>query len=158
MKASVRKGFGFGLTSGIITTLGLIVGLHSSTHSRLVIIGGILVIAIADAMSDSLAMHISEESENDHTSREIWEATIATFLAKFVFASIFLAPVLLLALSTAIIVSVIIGLSLIAVFSYYIAVQDKVSPQKAITEHLVIAIVVILITHFLGDILSKVLI
>ncbi len=50
MKAQIRKGFGFGLTSGIITTLGLIVGLHSSTHSKLAVIGGVIIIAIADAL------------------------------------------------------------------------------------------------------------
>lgn len=53
MRLSIRKGFSFGLTSGVITTLGLIVGLHSSTHSDLSVIGGILSIAIADAMSDA---------------------------------------------------------------------------------------------------------
>ena len=53
----------FGLTSGIITTLGLIVGLHSGTHSKLAVIGGILTIAMADAFSDALGIHVSEESE-----------------------------------------------------------------------------------------------
>ena len=75
MKHSIKKGFSFGLTSGVITTLGLIVGLHSGTHSKLVVIGGVLVIAVADALSDALGIHISEESENKHTQREIWEAT-----------------------------------------------------------------------------------
>jgi len=50
LRHSVETGLSFGLTSGIITTLGLMVGLHSGTHSRLVVIGGILTIAIADAL------------------------------------------------------------------------------------------------------------
>ena len=36
---STKIGFNFGLTSGIITTLGLMVGLHSGTHLKLVVIG-----------------------------------------------------------------------------------------------------------------------
>lgn len=40
MKHSLKVGFSFGVTSGIITTLGLMVGLHSGTHSKVVIIGG----------------------------------------------------------------------------------------------------------------------
>ena len=54
MEHSFRVGMSFGLTSGIITTLGLIVGLHSGTHSKLAVIGGILTIAMADALSDVL--------------------------------------------------------------------------------------------------------
>ena len=54
----------FRVDLGVITTLGLIVGLHSGTHSRAIVIGGILTIAIADAMSDALGIHVSEESKN----------------------------------------------------------------------------------------------
>jgi VIT1/CCC1 family predicted Fe2+/Mn2+ transporter len=154
MKLSIRKGFSFGLASGIITTLGLIVGLHSSTHSASVVIGGILVIAIADALSDALGIHISEEFENHHTTREIWESTITTFSSKFVFALTFIIPVLLLPLSTAVIVSVVWGLSLISLFSFYIAKQQKVKPYKVVIEHLVIAILVIAATHYIGDLVG----
>ncbi len=94
MKASFKTGLSFGLTSGVITTLGLMVGLHSGTHSRTVVIGGILTIAIADAMSDALGMHIAEESKNNGVVSEIWESTIATFGAKFLIALTFVVPVL----------------------------------------------------------------
>ena len=151
MKHSLKTGLSFGLTSGIITTLGLIVGLHSGTHSKLVVIGGILLIAIADALSDALGIHVSEESENKHTTKEIWESTITTFVAKFVFSMIFIVPILTLPLSTAVIVSVIWGLFLLGIFSFYIAKEQKVKPWKVITEHLLIALVVITITHYVGD-------
>ena len=99
------------------------------------IIGGVLTIAIADAFSDALGIHISEESENKHTVKEIWESTIATFLSKFVFALTFIVPVLLFQLSTAIIISVVWGLSLLSIFSFYIAKEQKVNPWKVIIEH-----------------------
>ncbi len=151
VKTSVRKGLGFGLTSGIITTLGLIVGLNSSTHSRNVILGGILVIAIADAMSDALGIHVAEEAELKHSTKTIWESTIATFLSKFIFALTFVIPVLLLPLSTAILVSVIWGLLLISVFSYYIASKQDANPFKAVFEHLLIAGIVIIVTNYIGN-------
>jgi hypothetical protein len=56
----------------VTTTLGLIVGLHSFFGSKLVVIGGVLTIAIADAFSDALGIHVSEEAEMVHTSKEIW--------------------------------------------------------------------------------------
>jgi len=151
MQCAVKKGFGFGLTSGIITTLGLIVGLHSSTHSSFVVLGGIIVIAVADALSDALGIHISEEAENKHSTKEIWVATGVTFLSKFVFAILFVIPVLLLPLKTAIIVSVAVGLSLIALFSFYLARQQKINPLHVIGEHLFIASFVIIVTHYIGD-------
>ncbi|MFH1426981.1 MAG: hypothetical protein ABIG60_00400 [Patescibacteria group bacterium] len=156
MRHSMRKGFSFGLTSGIITTLGLMVGLNSSTHSKLVVIGGILVIAIADAMSDALGIHISEEAESSHTPKQVWVATIFTFLAKFFFALIFIIPVILFTLSTAVYVSIGFGLLLIMVFSYYIAKQGKIKPYKVIFEHLLIAVLVIIITHFVGNWVSAI--
>lgn len=156
MKVSIRKGFGFGLTSGIITTLGLIIGLHSGTHSKLVILGGILVIAIADAFSDSLGIHISEEAGRaDVKKREIWESTISTFLFKLVSALTFIVPILLLELQTAIIVSIVWGMSLLTLLSFYIARQKKLDPKKAIAEHLIIAVLVMIITHITGDLIGK---
>ena len=52
MHHSIQVGLSFGLTSGIITTLGLMVGLASGTNSRLAVIGGVATIAVADALSD----------------------------------------------------------------------------------------------------------
>ena len=151
MKHSLKTGFSFGLTSGIITTLGLMVGLHSGTHSKLVVLGGILTIAVADAFSDALGIHISEESENKHTEREIWESTISTFFSKFIFALTFIVPVLLFDLTTAILISVAWGLTLLGIFSWRLAKAQKVKPLGVIGEHLMIAIVVIVITHYIGD-------
>jgi len=151
MKDSLRKGISFGLTSAVITTLGLIVGLHSGTHSRIVVIAGIVTIAVADALSDALGIHISEEAENAHTAREIWEATVATFLTKFLFAATFLVPVLLLSLSAAIIVNLTWGLSILSVLSYIIARSQGKPPWKIVGEHLVIAMIVIALTNWVGD-------
>jgi len=127
------------------------VGLHSGTHSKLVVIGGVLTIAIADAFSDALGIHISEESENRHTAKEIWESTISTFLSKLVFALTFIVPIILFPLTQAIIVSVIWGILLLGIFSFYITKEQKIKRWIVIAEHLLIALIVIVITHFVGD-------
>ncbi len=155
MNHSIKTGFSFGLTSGVITTLGLMVGLHSGTHSTLVVLGGILTIAIADAFSDALGIHVSEEAEGVHTEREIWESTISTFVAKFVIALSFVIPILLFQLSTAIIISIIWGLFLLTVFNLYIARGQKTKTWKIVAEHLITALVVIGIAHLVGDLISK---
>ena len=155
MKGSLRTGISFGLTSAIITTLGLMVGLHSGTHSKIVVLAGILTIAIADAFSDALGIHVSEEAENIHTIKQIWAATVSTFLAKFLFAMTFVLPVILFTLSTAIVVSLIWGLSILSLLSYIIAKTQNEPPWKIVAEHLLISIVVIGLTHWVGDWLGK---
>lgn len=143
------------MTSAAITTLGLMVGLHSGTHSRIVVLGGILTIAIADAFSDALGIHITEESENAHTAKEIWGSTIATFLSKFLFAMTFAVPVFLLPLGVAIWVCIAWGLVILTVLSYSIARSQGEPPWKVVGEHLLIATAVIAITHYVGDVIGK---
>ncbi|MBW2996025.1 hypothetical protein KY332_01860 [Candidatus Woesearchaeota archaeon] len=151
------KGFSFGLTSGIITTLGMIVGLESAVQDSFVIIAGILSIAIADAFSDALGIHISEEAEAEHTKRSIWTATRYTFLSKFAFALVFIIPFLMLDIANAMIISVAFGLVAISVYSYIIAKKQNKKPFKVIGEHLLISVIVIIATHYVGDIIRIVI-
>jgi VIT1/CCC1 family predicted Fe2+/Mn2+ transporter len=158
MEKSYLKGFGFGLTSGIITTLGMMIGLHSGTHSRLAVLGGIFVIAVCDAFSDAMGMHVSEESVHDggeHKHKEVWGATVSTWFFKFFTALLFVIPVLLLPLETAMIASVIGGLILISIFSYVLAKQQGSRPWHVVAEHVLITFVVIVMTHYIGDFVNK---
>ena len=127
------------------------VGLHSFSGFKFVIIGGILTIAIADAFSDALGIHVSEEAENAHIRKEIWESTIATFLAKLLFALTFMVPIVMFELSTAIMVSVVWGLCMLAILSYAIAKDEPESTWKVIIEHLAIALTVVIVIHYAGD-------
>lgn len=151
---SLKVGFSFGLTSGVITTLGLMVGLYRGTNSKLAVIGGILTIAIADAFSDALGIHISEESENVHTHKQIWISTLATFFSKFIFALTFMIPLLLFKLETAVLVSIIWGIATLCIFSFTMAKEQKGSPAKVIAEHLFIAFAVIVLSYYIGSWIS----
>lgn len=152
--SAIRKGFSFGLTSGIITTLGMIVGLNATTNSRLAVIGGILIIAVADSMSDALGVHISEEASHHHTNKEVWQSTLATFGTKFIFALTFIVPFIFLDIFYAIIFSVIWGLGLIMAFSYTLGKEAKDGKVfSVIFEHLSIAVIVVILTNYLGNLI-----
>ncbi len=156
LNPSLKTGFSFGLTSGVITTLGLLVGLTAGTESRLAVLGGIITIAIADAFSDALGIHLSEESEGVHTPREIWQSTFTTFAAKFFFALTFLVPFLLFAnLYLAASICVIWGLLLLGILSFFVAKNEKTKPWKVIGEHFMIALVVVGVTYFVGGLISS---
>jgi vacuolar iron transporter family protein len=150
LKDSIKKGLGFGLTSGIITTIGLMVGLYSGTNLKLAVIGGILTIAIADAFSDALGIHIAEEFEGRHTAKEIWEITASTFFFQFIFSSIFIIPVLLFELFWAIVVSIIFGMFMIGITSYKFAKAQNMNAWKATAEHLIVAMIVIIVAYYVG--------
>ena len=145
-----RTGLFFGATSGVITTIGLIVGLNSGTNSITAVLGGILVIAVADAMSDALGIHLAEESDPDTDHGHVWAATIMTFVTKFLFSISFAVPLLLLPLEPAVIVSVAWGLLVIIVLSYFLARAQDESPLAIIGEHVGIAVLVVVLSHYIG--------
>lgn len=150
MKQFLKAGVSFGLTSATITTLGLMIGLYATTNSKMVVLGGILVIAIADAFSDALGIHIAEESKNCHTEKEIWFATLFTFLSKFIFALTYAIPFIFCEIKTAIILDIVWGYFLLSALSFVIANGSKEKPIRIIAEHVFIATLVIIITHFIG--------
>ena len=145
-----RTGLFFGATSGVITTIGLIVGLNSGTQSITAVLGGIMVIAVADAMSDALGIHLAEEANPDTDHMHVWAATIVTFLTKFIFSISFAIPLLLLPLVTAVIASVVWGLLVIVVLSFFLARSQGESPVSIIAEHVGIAVLVLVLSHYIG--------
>lgn len=154
MDSATKKGIGFGLTSGIITTLGLMVGLDSGTGSRLVVLGGILTIAIADSFSDSLGMHISEETGTRNSDKKVRETTIATFLAKFFLALSFAIPIILFELQTAIIIGIIWGFLWLTCLTLYEAKRRKSNQYIELSLHLGVATTVVVLTYFVGKLVS----
>lgn len=145
-----RTGLFFGATSGVITTIGLIVGLNSGTKSVIAVLGGILVIAVADAMSDALGIHLAEEADPSTTHGHVWSATIMTFLTKFAFSISFAVPLLLLPLATAVMASVIWAMLVIIVLSYFLARSQDEPPLAIIAEHVGIAMLVVIFSHYIG--------
>jgi VIT1/CCC1 family predicted Fe2+/Mn2+ transporter len=150
MKETVKKGFSFGLVSGVITTLGLMVGLYFGTRLKLAVIGGILTIAIADGLSDSFGIHISEEFEKDSKHKDAVESGFYTFLFKFIFTLSFLIPIIFLELPIAILVGVVYGFCLIAGFSFFIARQKKKPYLPIIFEHVFLMFIVLILVYLVG--------
>ena len=155
MKESIKTGICFGLTSGTITTLGLMTGLAAGTSSKTAVLGGIITIAIADALSDALGIHISEESKKSTTNDHVWEATAATFFTKFLFASTFALPVILTDLPQAVTINIAWGIMVLSIMSYFIAKEQRTKPVHVIAEHVSIAILVIFLTDAIGTWISQ---
>lgn len=146
----------FGLTSGVITTLGLLVGLSKGTNSKAAVLAGVLTIALADSLSDALGIHMSEESEGVHRSSEIWTSTFTTFAAKLVMALTFVVPVALFPLDTATIMAVVWGAMILIVLSISQARGRGVDPAPVVFEHLAAGTLVVVASYLVGTWMSAV--
>jgi VIT1/CCC1 family predicted Fe2+/Mn2+ transporter len=142
--------YSFGATSAIITCLAFIISLGKITNSKYTIIGSLLIIAIADNISDSLGIHIYQESDLKRTEI-IRISTFFNFITRFFVVFVFIIFILFLPLFYASVLSLIWGISLLIVLSYYIAREQKINPYTAILEHIGIAVVVVLASNYLSE-------
>lgn len=150
-KHAIEVGMSFGLTSGVITTTGLMVGVYAGTTSQTAVVASVLTIALADAMSDALGIHIAEESENIHSAAEIWVATLTTFLAKLCIAGSFLVALLLFDLRTGVVVNIVYGIVLMTVYNFLIGRKQKIQTWRVVAEHLLIAVLVVVLAYLIGN-------
>jgi vacuolar iron transporter family protein len=148
--------FSMGMTAAITTSLGLIAGLTQGNGEKTAIITGLLIVAIADNISDSLGIHIYKESEGA-LRKETDSATYGNFLVRLLLVSIFILIVLLFSPYMAFLISSLWGLFLLAVLSYSIAKSKKTNPLSEIVLHLTAAVLVIVGSKLLGAlILNKI--
>src|SRR5918911_1669352 len=91
----------FGSPAAIVTCMGLIIGLDAATATKAAVLGSLLIIGIADNLTDSLSVHIYQESEK-LAKRRAFRTTIANYIARLVTTLSFVLAFLLLPDSIAI--------------------------------------------------------
>lgn len=141
--------YSFGATSAIITNLALITGLDSASNARMEIIAGLLVIALADNLSDALGIHIHQETEFARAS-EVWFSTFTNFTARLLISAVFILFVAVMPLRTAVICSLVYGFAVLTVISAIVAREKGRNIYILMCEHAVIALLVVLVSHKLG--------
>ncbi len=134
--------YSFGATSAIVTSLAFIVSLSGNVEPRMPIIGSLLVFAIADNISDSLGIHIFQESDLKKPGI-VNVSTLSNFATRFCLILSFIGIVYLLPIQAAVILSVIWGIAILMSLSYLIAVEQERNPIRDLMTHLAIATLVI---------------
>jgi len=147
--------FSIGTTAAIVTGMGLIAGLAQGNYTKTGLITSLLVFAIADNISDSLGLHIYKESEGV-SRRETRIFTYGNYIARLFLSATFILIVLLFSSYLAFIISFLWGTILLAILSYFIAKKKKTSPPLEIIWHLMIALMVVLGSRFLGNLILKI--
>jgi len=149
--------FSIGATAAITTSMGLIAGLTQGETAKTSIITGLLIIAVADNISDSLGIHIYKESEGA-SKEDINSYTYGNFIVRLLLAFTFVLIVLLFPPRLALIVSSIWGLVLLAILSYLIAKSKKANPFLEVVWHLAVALLVIVVSKLLGNLILKMIV
>ena len=78
----------FGSSSAVITSLAIIIGLSNTINPKVNVITALLIIAIADNVSDSFGIHVHQESEC-RKPKEVRRVTIDNFIARFLITIVF---------------------------------------------------------------------
>ena len=141
--------FSYGGTAAIVTSMALIVGLNAATAATSAIVSSLLVVALADNLTDSLSIHMYQESERLE-ERQAFITTLTNFTTRLVLSISFVLLVLLLPIANAIIISVIWGFFLLIVLTYVLARERHVSVVSEVFKHVVVALIVIFVSQGIG--------
>ena len=143
----------FGGSAAIITNVSLIVGLGSARAGKGPILGGLLTVALADNISDSLGIHLYKESEG-FGKRLSSLATALNFLSRLIVSFSFIAIVLIFPTPQAIIVAIVWALLLLNLISYVLTRTTHKNSVLEIINHVSIAVVVIVLSRWLGCVIA----
>jgi VIT1/CCC1 family predicted Fe2+/Mn2+ transporter len=146
------QGISFGTTAAVVTSMGMSVGLNAATATKSTIVSGLLIIAIADNISDSLSIHVYQESEGLE-GRSAFRATITNFLARLCATGTFVG--LVIALPSAMMGTVLLvwGLVLLSALTYFLARARGVSVVSEIAKHVTVALFVVFVSKTLGGLI-----
>jgi len=147
------KYFSFGATSAVLTGLAVIVGLSRTANPAASIVTALIIIAIADNISDSFGIHIHQESQKESVE-EVRRTTFANFTTRVLVASMFVMLVLLIPIEFAVASSILSGLAIIAFISYFIAKEQKADPYRVVLQHLLLTVIVIAASFLLRELIS----
>lgn len=146
----------FGITSGVLTTTGLLVGVNAATESRLAVVSSILVIAMADSLSDSFGMYLSKLGERGNTPIEAVRYAFGTFAGKFMlpltFALPFLFPVF--SLPTAVIIDLAWGAVVLSVLSVEQALVSQKPVLRIVCRNIGLAILIVCLSTLIGTVVA----
>ena len=139
--------FSFGATSAVTSSLALMIGLNQLEVSQIGVIGALLVLGLADNIADSLGMHVYSESKSKAHTRL---STATNYLARLAITLTIIVFVIFLPISYAIAASVIVGMAVLAVLSYFIAKDRSLNPGRSVAEHLAVAVLVLVVSQLVS--------
>jgi len=160
------QGVAFGTMDGLITILGVVIGIASATqNSGAVVISG-LIAGLANAFGNSFGFYASELAEraehiqeNQHVSSmaETQRSTILAFMHSVVSTVVVVAPFVMLGLMHAMIASLILALALLFALGTVVGRFSHVSPWKFGLRYVLLGLAGAALSFMVGAVAGRVL-
>ena len=154
-----RQGIFFGINSGVLTTVGVIAGISQTTTNPMYVVISVISLAISDCIGEAYGMYLSKKAEqiNEQGNGPL-NSLIGVFIAKFITAILFLAPLLFvwsLEYYKNLIWPTIYSLVILITIDNKLAEMRNESKVMYIVTHLILLFIVIISTKLIGQVLSK---
>jgi len=143
----------YGGTAAIVTSMALITGLNSVVTGKSTLITALLVVALADNITDSLSIHIYQESAQ-LDEREAFIGTLSNFTTRLLGSLSFVLIVVVFPPKVVVLGSIVWGNLLLGVLTYFLARERNVRILPEVIKHLVVAAVAIIISKIIAHLLT----
>ena len=143
----------FGAASAIVTSMGVIIGFGTAGISKPTIIAGLLIVGLADNLTDSLSIHIYQESERLE-ERAAFKATIGNFATRLLISLSFVVLVFLFSSTNMFLVCLVWGVLLLTSLTWFVARNRNANVLIEILKHLAVAAAVIAVSRVTGTFIS----
>jgi VIT1/CCC1 family predicted Fe2+/Mn2+ transporter len=143
----------YGGTAAIVTSMALITGLNEVGTDKSALITALLIVALADNITDSLSIHIYQESER-LDEREAFIGTLSNFTTRLLGSLSFVLLVVVVPPKVVVLGSIVWGNLLLSVLTYVLARQRNIRIFPEIIKHLVVAAAAIGISKIIVHLLT----
>jgi len=144
----------FGGTAAIVTSMALVAGLDATSASRATVITALLIAAVADNLTDSLSIHVYQESERLEP-RDAFVGTLSNFAARLAGCLTFVLIVALSPPRAAFPATIAWGMALLAVLTFLVARERRVGAGAEIAKHLGVACAVLVVSRAIAEAFTR---
>ena len=132
----------FGAASAIVTSMGMIIGFGVASISKPTIIAGLLIVGLADNVTDSLSIHIYQESERLE-QQAAFRATVGNFATRLIISLSFVILVVWFSSTGMLLACLIWGVLLLTTLTWFVAKNRNANVSTEVLKHLAVAAAVI---------------
>ena len=129
--------------------MALLAGMEAAHAGKGTMVSALLIAAVADNLTDSLSVHLYQESERLE-QREVFVGTLTNFVTRLLVCLSFVLMVVMFQPRTAAVGGIAWGMSLLAGLTYLLARHRKVSALSELAKHLTAALAILFVSQAIG--------